>query len=71
MSSGSGAFTCEQCAAQFSGLEGGICSRCGRMLCGRHLHGWVGQLLRPWLGADPVCVTCRRGERPAPERPTG
>lgn len=33
-----GPFTCEECAAEFPPLEGGICRRCRRTLCGRHLR---------------------------------
>jgi hypothetical protein len=59
---------CEQCGAAFEALSGGICSSCGRMLCGRHLRGWLRSLL-PAIGTDrPVCVDCREGRR-RPSRP--
>jgi hypothetical protein len=55
---------CEQCGAAFDPLTGGICSSCGRLLCGRHLRGWLRSLL-PALGTDrPTCVECSAGRRP-------
>ena len=31
-------FTCSACGARFHELGGGICRRCGRLLCGKHLR---------------------------------
>ncbi|MFN2565064.1 MAG: hypothetical protein ABR499_08670 [Gemmatimonadaceae bacterium] len=60
---------CEQCGGEFDPLTGGICASCGRLLCGRHLRGWLRSLL-PTIGtARPVCVDCRAGRRPASPRP--
>jgi hypothetical protein len=59
---------CEQCGTAFDPLSGGICAACGRLLCGRHLRGWLASLLPP-LGSDaPRCPDCRRSDRPVQQR---
>jgi hypothetical protein len=51
---------CEACDVRFDLMHGGVCERCRRVLCYRHLHGsWV-QRLRVDLGRPAVCVQCRR-----------
>jgi hypothetical protein len=30
---------CEVCGARFDLVAGGLCVRCGKALCPRHLHG--------------------------------
>lgn len=55
-------FRCEECAGEFAGLDGGICGGCGRMLCGAHLHGLLGQFMRPWAWGERRCRRCRQGE---------
>ena len=51
-------FVCQDCGKQFSPAEGGICAQCKRVLCGRHLLGWVGQFtMRPVR--QPTCLRCR------------
>jgi hypothetical protein len=60
---------CEKCGDQFDPLSGGICASCGRLLCGKHLRGWLRSLL-PALGTErPVCADCRAGWRPARPEP--
>ena len=53
-------FTCEECGARFDPLGGGICEACGRLLCARHLRGWLRGLLPPLAAGRLVCVACRR-----------
>jgi hypothetical protein len=60
--------TCEECGDAFDPPQGGICARCGRLLCGTHLHGFGGiarQLLqrkRSW--ELPLCRRCVRRDEP-------
>lgn len=60
-------FTCDSCGEQFSAGSGGICSRCGRTLCGRHLHGIWG-IFRGLIALKrtngPECRTCARERTP-------
>ena len=50
---------CDQCRGRVDLLKGGVCTRCRRILCYRHLHGsWVRRLLAD-LGAGTICVQCR------------
>jgi len=53
---------CEVCARRFDVMKGGVCERCRRILCERHLHGsWARRLVADVSGAN-VCVDCR-GQR--------
>jgi hypothetical protein len=55
------AIECDRCGVRFNLIHGGVCGRCGRILCRRHLHGsWLRQLLVD-VGARPVCTDCRAG----------
>ena len=37
---------CDQCSGRVDLLKGGVCIRCRRILCYRHLHGsWVRRLI--------------------------
>jgi hypothetical protein len=59
---------CEACGKHFDLVTGGICTRCRRVLCARHLHGSFTRRVLVDLGARPVCVTCRlSGNRGAEE----
>ena len=49
---------CDECRKKFEPAGGGICSRCRRLLCSRHLHGWF-QGWRALKAAEPRCVRCR------------
>lgn len=52
---------CDACHARVDLVKGGVCTRCKRVLCARHLHGsWARRLLVD-LGAAPVCPACRAG----------
>jgi rRNA maturation endonuclease Nob1 len=51
---------CERCRRPFDPVEGGVCARCGMLLCGDHLHGSMWRRLRAVLGAKPVCIYCRK-----------
>ena len=51
---------CDACGMRFEPSQGGVCARCQRILCGRHLHGGsLWRRVRVELGARPVCVDCR------------
>ncbi len=53
---------CDQCGGRVDLLKGGVCTRCRRILCYRHLHGsWLRRLLAD-LGARTICVPCRAGD---------
>ena len=54
---------CDQCGGRVDLLKGGVCTRCRRILCYRHLHGsWLRRLLAD-IGAATLCVQCRtRGD---------
>lgn len=50
---------CDQCGGRVDLIKGGVCVRCRRILCYRHLHGsWLRRLVTD-LGVDAVCVDCR------------
>lgn len=50
---------CDQCGGRVDLLKGGVCTRCRRILCYRHLHGsWLRRLLAD-IGAATLCVQCR------------
>ncbi|MEP6992569.1 MAG: hypothetical protein ABJA80_16665 [bacterium] len=54
---------CDQCRGRVDLLKGGVCTRCRRILCYRHLHGgWLRRLIADIAG-NAVCVQCR--SRPA------
>ena len=53
---------CDQCRGRVDLLKGGVCTRCRRILCYRHLHGsWLRRLLAD-LWAGTICVQCRARE---------
>jgi methionyl-tRNA synthetase len=55
---------CETCGNRFDLMKGGICERCRRILCERHLHGsWVRRMIADVRGTN-VCVECRGQARP-------
>jgi hypothetical protein len=55
------AIECDRCGVRFNLIHGGVCERCGRILCRAHLHGsWLRQLLVD-VGAHAVCTDCRAG----------
>jgi hypothetical protein len=52
---------CEICGQRFDMMAGGVCARCRRVLCGRHLHGsWLRRLAVDF-GAESLCLACRAG----------
>jgi hypothetical protein len=54
---------CDRCGGRVDMIKGGVCTRCRRILCYAHLHGsWARRLLTD-LGAETVCVDCRRQDR--------
>ena len=60
---------CDECRVTFDPVNGGVCSRCNRLLCGKHIFGSIGRRLQSFLGSPLVCPTCRRGETPkAPKK---
>lgn len=55
---------CDRCGGQVDLIKGGVCTRCRRILCYRHLHGtWLRRLLAD-LGLEAVCVDCRATAKP-------
>lgn len=64
MTAGSRRMVCDACNRDFPPREGGVCSSCGRTLCGWHLAGWKHVLFPFWPSAStPCCVDCRRAGR--------
>jgi hypothetical protein len=55
---------CEVCNRPFDLIGGGVCTRCRRVLCARHLHGSWFRRLAVDLGAECACVECRAGGSP-------
>lgn len=53
---------CEECRLQVNLSSAGACRRCRRILCNKHLHGSFVRRLLVDLGADAVCLRCRREE---------
>ena len=54
---------CEECKRSVDLSGAGACARCKRVLCHAHLHGSFVRRLLVDLGAEPVCLTCRRQQR--------
>ena len=52
---------CDVCRTPFDLMTGGVCERCRRILCSRHLHGsWIMRMIHEYK--RPVtCVACRAG----------
>lgn len=50
---------CDQCGGRVDLIKGGVCERCRRILCYRHLHGSFVRRLMTDLGARTLCVNCR------------
>ena len=57
---------CDVCHAPFPVNTGGVCERCRRILCGKHLHGSIVRRLAIAVGAPMICVACRAGETQEP-----
>ena len=58
--------TCDECRLPFDPVHGGVCSRCRRLLCGKHIYGSIGRRVQSWLGFALVCTVCRTGRTPPP-----
>ena len=56
---------CDQCGEKFPVNSGGVCERCRRILCNKHLHGSFVRRVAIAMGASYVCVDCRAGRVPA------
>ena len=54
---------CDQCGGRVDMIKGGVCIRCRRILCYVHLQGSLLRRLLTDLGAETVCVECRRMQR--------
>lgn len=50
---------CDACGGRVDLIKGGVCVRCRRILCYRHLHGSFLRRLLTDLGAETLCVHCR------------
>jgi hypothetical protein len=59
---------CDVCGARFDLMKGGACQQCRRILCGAHLHGSWFRRLAADFGGRVLCVQCRSGAGPKPER---
>ncbi|MBK6485760.1 MAG: hypothetical protein IPF98_02585 [Gemmatimonadetes bacterium] len=57
---------CDECGVPFAVNTGGVCTKCRRILCSKHLHGSLVIKLLLAFGASSICVRCRAGESPAP-----
>jgi hypothetical protein len=55
---------CDECRASFDPVHGGVCSRCNRLLCGRHIYGSFFRRLQSFLGTPLICTVCRTGATP-------
>lgn len=51
---------CDACGGRLDLVSGGVCERCKRILCARHLHGSWLRRLRHELGGAAICVRCQR-----------
>jgi hypothetical protein len=50
---------CDACGAFFDLVAGGVCEKCRRILCSRHLHGsFVQRVIADIIGRS-VCIQCR------------
>ncbi|MDB4878962.1 MAG: hypothetical protein JWL60_408 [Gemmatimonadetes bacterium] len=54
---------CDQCGGRVDMLKGGVCTRCRRILCFRHLHGSFVRRVIADIGGSSVCVRCRAAGR--------
>ena len=63
--------SCDECGVSFDPVHGGVCSRCGRLLCGKHVFGSIVRRVQSWLGFALVCTVCRSGRTPAPPSRAG
>jgi len=60
---------CDECGVVFDPVYGGVCSRCRRILCGKHIYGSILRRVQASLGMALVCTVCRSGATPkAPAR---
>ena len=50
---------CDECGGRADMLKGGVCTRCRRILCYRHLHGAFLRRLLADLTGRTTCVRCR------------
>lgn len=55
---------CDECNRRFPINKGGVCEKCRRILCPRHLHGSLLHRVQVAFGAPIHCVRCRAGETP-------
>lgn len=55
---------CDECSLPFPVNTGGVCERCRRILCTKHLHGSVTRRMLMAVGVPMLCVRCRAGEPP-------
>ncbi len=58
---------CDECGLRFDLVSGGVCEKCRRVLCARHLHGSFVRRLLVDFGAATICVRCRAGIPVTPE----
>jgi hypothetical protein len=60
---------CDECNVPFAVNTGGVCERCRRILCAKHLHGSITRRMLMAVGVPMICVRCRAGESPAAAPP--
>lgn len=51
---------CDECGRAFDPVQGGVCPRCGRLLCGMHLYRSLLRKMLGYLGVPTDCAQCRR-----------
>ena len=52
---------CDACGVFFDLIKGGVCDKCRRILCDRHLNGSWAQRVMADITGKHVCVQCRHG----------
>jgi hypothetical protein len=55
---------CDECRVKFAVNTGGVCDRCRRILCNKHLHGSAFRRIAIAMGAPYLCLRCRSEQQP-------
>jgi hypothetical protein len=51
---------CDICKLPFDPINGGVCKKCGRLLCSTHFHGGFLPRAASLLGFNLPCAQCRQ-----------
>jgi len=54
-------FKCDKCESDFAPDNGGICRVCKRLLCSRHLFGFM-RINLIFYNKQPICPECFKKE---------